>query len=123
MAYLLDTSILVRLANIADAQFVEADRAIARLEQRGESLHVTAQNLIEFRNVATRPKSINGLGLSIAETESKAAIFESTFALLPETADIYPAWKSLVAALGVIGKRVHDARFVAVCRVHGVTHL
>jgi predicted nucleic acid-binding protein len=123
MAYLIDTSILIRLANVADAQFAEADRAIARLEQLSEKLHVTAQNLVEFRNVATRPKALNGLGLTIAEAESKSAIFEGSFPLLPETIDIFPAWKALVTALGVIGKRVHDARLVAVCHVHKVTHL
>ena len=123
MVYLVDTSILIRIANVADAQFAEADRAIARLEQRGETLHVTAQNLVEFRNVATRPAAVNGLGLTIFEAESKGGIFEASFSLLPETADIYPAWKALVAALGVIGKRVHDARLVAVCHVHNVTHL
>jgi hypothetical protein len=45
------------------------------------------------------------------------------FPLLAETPDIYPAWKALVGALGVIGKQVHDARLVAVCHVHAVTHL
>ena len=54
MAYLIDTSILVRLTNVSDAQFAKADRAIAKLEQNGETLHLTAQNLIEFRNVATQ---------------------------------------------------------------------
>jgi len=43
--------------------------------------------------------------------------------LVAETPDIDPAWKALVGALGVIGKQVHDARLVAVCHVHGVTHL
>ena len=28
-----------------------------------------------------------------------------------------------MTALAVIGKQVHDARLVAVCHVHGVTHL
>jgi hypothetical protein len=40
-----------------------------------------------------------------------------------DTHDIYPAWKALVTALGVVGKQVHDARLVAVCHVHRVTHL
>ena len=40
-----------------------------------------------------------------------------------ETPDIYPAWKTLVCDLGVIGKQVHDARLVAVCHVHVVTHV
>lgn len=39
------------------------------------------------------------------------------------TPAIYPAWKAIVGALGVVGKQVHDARLVAVCHAHGVTHL
>lgn len=49
--------------------------------------------------------------------------FERAFPLLPETPDIYPAWRAIVDGLGVIGKTVHDARLVAVCHVHGVTQL
>jgi hypothetical protein len=49
--------------------------------------------------------------------------FESLFSVLPETPDIYPAWKSLVSQSGVIGKQVHDARLVAVCHVHKLSHL
>jgi hypothetical protein len=79
--------------------------------------------MVEFRNIATRPVAVNGLGLSTADTEALAATFEASFPVLPETPNIYPAWKALVGALGVIGKRVHDARLVAVCHVHGVTHL
>jgi hypothetical protein len=43
--------------------------------------------------------------------------------LLVETPDIFPAWKAIVMALGVIGKQVHDARLVAVCHVYAVTNL
>jgi hypothetical protein len=60
--------------------------------------------LIEFRNVATRRKPTNGLGLSVAEAEAKAAVFEASFSLLPDTAGVFPAWKSLVRAVGVIGR-------------------
>lgn len=123
MAYLLDTGVLARLANSADAFYPAASRAVVELHRRGEALHVTPQNLIEFRNVATRPASANGLGLPVAEAEAKAATSEATFPLLPERPDIYPAWKALVTALGVVGKQVHDAPLVAVCHVHGVTHL
>src|SRR5262249_6715808 len=123
MAHLVDTSILARLANTADALHPVAAGAVFELHQRGEVLHITAQNLVEFRNLATRPKSVNGLGLSAMDAEAKAAVFEGKFPLLAETADIYPAWKALVGALGIIGKRVHDARLVAVCHVHAVTHM
>jgi predicted nucleic acid-binding protein len=123
MAYLVDTSVLARLANTADPFYAIAAHAVLELHRRGEVLHLTAQNLIEFRNLATRPKAVNGLGLSAVDAEAKAAVFEGTFPLLAETPDIYPAWKALVGALGIIGKQVHDARLVAVCHVHTVTHL
>ena len=123
MAFLLDTSILIRLANVADASYPLADRAIMELHRRGEVLHLTPQNLVEFRNVATRPAAVNGLGLAATATEAKAAGFEALFPLLPETPDVYPAWKVLVAKAGVLGNRVHDARLAAVCHVHRVSHL
>lgn len=123
MAYLLDTNVLVRLANAADPRYAIADRAVLELHRCGEVLHLTPQILIEFRNVATRPIAVNGLGLSAADAEIQSAGFETRFALLEETPDIYPAWKALVAALGIIGRQVHDARLVAVCHVHKVTHL
>lgn len=123
MAHFLDTSILARLANTTDPLHAVAAQAVLELHRRGEVLHITAQNLVEFRNMATRPKAVNGLGLSAVDAEAKAAGFEAKFSLLPETPDIYLAWKALVSALGIIGKRVHDARLVAVCHVHAVTHL
>src|SRR5207237_3832342 len=74
-------------------------------------------------SVATRPIVLNGLGLSTVDAEAQAAVFEAAFPLLAETPDIYPAWKALVGALGVIGKQVHDARLIAVCHAHAVAHL
>ena len=123
MAFLLDTSVLGRLADRADSLYAVGDWAVTELHRRGEVLHLTAQNLVEFRNIATRPRAANGLGLTPAEAEAKAADFEAIFPLLIETADIYPAWKRLVAAAAVIGKQVHDARLVAVCHANGVSHL
>ena len=123
MAYLLDTNLLVRLGNTLDAQHTVAAGAVFELHRRDELLHITPQVLIEFRNVATRPTALNGLGLSLVAAEAKAAVFQATFPLLAETPEIYPAWKVLVESLGVVGKQVHDARLVAVCHIHGVTHL
>ena len=123
MAHLVDTSIVARLANTADPFRLVAARAVLALHRRGEVLHLTPQNLVEFRSMATRPKALNGLGLSVVDVEAKAAVFEATFPLLAETPDIYPAWKALVQALVIIGKQVHDARLIAVCHVYGITHV
>src|SRR3954462_13685692 len=123
MPFLIDTSVLVRLANAMDAQHSDAARAVLELHRRGEVLHITPQVLIEFRNVATRSKSANGAGLPIADAEAHTAAFESRFAMLEERPAISPGWKTIFGGLGVIGKPVHDARLVAVCHVHGVAHM
>ena len=86
-------------------------------------LHITPRNPVEFRNFATRPIGVNGLELPASAADGLAATFEAAFSLLNETQDIYPAWKALVGALGVLGKQVHDARLMAVCHVYGVSHL
>jgi len=123
VAYLLDTNVLVRLANVNDVAYLVAGRALAALHRRGEVVHITPQNLIEFRNVGPRPLALNGLGLTSLGVELKSIGFESSFPLLPDTPAIYPAWKTLVSAAKVIGKQVHDARLMAVCQVYGLTHL
>jgi len=123
MVILIDTSVLVRMANQTDAAYPVALAAVAELHRRSEVLHITSQNLIEFRNVATRPLAVNGLGMTLQQAELAADLYESRFPLLPETDGIHSTWKSIVTALGVIGKQVHDARLVAICHVHQIFHL
>lgn len=68
VAHLIDASILARLANTSDASHSVAARAVVELHRRGEILHITPQNLVEFRNAATRPTAANGLGLAAVES-------------------------------------------------------
>ena len=120
MRYVVDTSLLGRLANADDLAHPLARAAVVELRRRRETLMTAAQNLIEFRNFATRPRAANGLELSVSEAEAKAAEFESLFALAPDSPDIYPVWKSLAKASVAIGKQVHDVRLVAICQVHQI---
>ncbi len=120
MTALTDSSILMRLANPADPDYSTAGDAATELRRRGWMLRVSPQNLIEFRGAATRPVAVNGLGLTAAEADAWQTKFQADFPLLPDTADIFPAWERLVSALGVVGKQVHDARLAAVRDVHGV---
>ncbi len=123
MSHLVDTSLLLRLANIDDPLEPIAVNAIGTLHRQNEVLQIAPQNLIEFRGSATRPIEVNGLGLTSVEADIKAAGFETAFPLLQEISDIYPAWKALVQAAGVTGKQVHDACLVAICQVYGITHI
>jgi predicted nucleic acid-binding protein len=121
--YLLDTSVLARLANATDAQYSFATRAVLSLHRDDHHLFIAPQNLVEFRSVATRPISVNGLGLSGDIVERQTAAFERAFTLLAETEAVYPAWKRIVQASGTIGKQVHDARLIAVCEVNAIKGL
>jgi predicted nucleic acid-binding protein len=123
VTHLLDTSILVRLANVRDARFGDAVQFNWDLSRAGHMPCVTPQTLIEFRAVATRPASANGLNMSVAEAIGHTTAFEEAFGMLPDTPEIFPAWKAIVDGLGIRGKQVHDARLAAVCHVHGTRHL
>jgi hypothetical protein len=82
VADLIETSILGRLANVADVFPPVAPRAVVELHWRGEILPVTPQNLIEFRNAATGPVFANGLGRTAAEAAARSSIFEGAFSML-----------------------------------------
>ena len=123
MAYLLDTNILLRESNTADVQHTVVHRALSKLHLAGETLHIAPQILIEFRNVATRAISLNGLGYLAADAESESARFQRLFQLLPETPALFPAWETIVHAHGVIGKQVHDARLAAICQLFTVPYV
>jgi predicted nucleic acid-binding protein len=121
--YLLDTNILVRLVDRTSARYAVAVAAVASLLAQGHELYITAQNLIEFWSVATRPHSANGLGWDTTRVLAELNDIRSRFPLLDDTPDVFPTWLRLVSAEGVSGRQVHDARLVAVMDVHSITHL
>jgi predicted nucleic acid-binding protein len=123
MLCLVDTSILVRLANAEDPSHAQAVGAIAALWQAGDSLHVAPQNLVEFWSVATRPLAANGLGLSVADAAAILDVYQAEFVLLPETAALFAAWRAVLNSVEVLGKQAHDARLAAHCHVHAIDSL
>ncbi|MBW3625749.1 MAG: PIN domain-containing protein, partial [Armatimonadetes bacterium] len=123
MSTLSDTNILARRILPDDPQYHATQHALDLLRQRGETLHVTPQNLVEFRALATRPMEANGLGFTSQQASEEANEIERLFPLLHEMPDIYPLWRDLVDAYGVVGRQVYDARLVAIMLAHGVTHL
>ena len=121
--YLFDTNIWLRLVQPASPQHTLAVEALAVLLVRGDTVALTAQNLIEFWSVASRPVAANGLGWSIAVVDQEVERLLAQAALLEDTPAIFPHWRTLVTTYGISGRRVHDARLVAVMLAHGITHL
>lgn len=64
-AYLLDTNIWLRSVQREAPQHPLAVEALATLLAQGNDLFITAQNVIEFWSVASRPTGANGLGWSV----------------------------------------------------------
>ena len=120
---LLDTNILLRSANHAAPEHTQVSKAIEYLLNEEPDLCYTAQNIVEFWNVSTRPREKNGFGLGLSEADREATLIETQFTLLPETPRIDEQWRDVLLSYGVFGVQVHDARLFAVMRAHGVQHL
>jgi predicted nucleic acid-binding protein len=123
MSYLVDTNVLLWRAQRSSAHHTLAKTAISSLRQRGESLYIAPQNILEFWNAATRPVYANGLGYTPQEALRRIRPLERLFQCAPDAPDIYREWKYLAQQVGFSGKQVHDARLVAVMRVYGITHI
>lgn len=123
MRYLVDTNVLLRSIEASHPMNAITVNAIQSLLSRGEDLCIMPQNLIEFWAVATRPTSVNGLGLPFAEALMELSELKLIFTLQPDTSDIFAEWENLLVHHQVIGKQVHDTRLVAAMRVHRITHL
>lgn len=121
--YLLDTNILLRMSDKTSPVNLLAGRAAATLLRQRNRVFITSQNIIEFWVVATRPAQVNGLGWSVEKTRTEIEQILSQFPLLEETSEIFPYWLNLVTTYELQGKRVHDARLVAVMLTYGITHL
>src|SRR5438876_10340700 len=123
MSYLIDTNVLLRLAQPKNPQQSEADRALRSLRRQPEPLGIIPRNLIEFWAVATRPAANNGLNLTVDESAQQIRKLKGLFTVLPDTPDIFSEWERIVVQYQVSGKQAHDARLVAAMSVHNLTHL
>jgi predicted nucleic acid-binding protein len=89
----------------------------------GDRVYITAQNLIEFWAVATRPVDANGFGWDARQAEQEVGKLLNFFLFLDDTPSVFRHWLALVTAHTVSGKQVHDARLAAVMEAHGVASI
>lgn len=114
---------LLRLADEQSAEHGVALRAVEHLLARGVSVFISAQVLVEFWAVATRPAEVNGLGWPVATTAEAIGSLRDQFPLLDEIPDVLDRWFEVVRHCQVRGKRAHDARLAALLLVHGIRGL
>jgi predicted nucleic acid-binding protein len=121
--YLADTNLLLRLADPTAPQHSMATQVFVQLLRRGDEIFLTPQNFIEFWAVATRPVAANGFGWNARRAVREVAELQERFPLLADTPEIFTRWLELVKQFSISGKRVHDARLVAVLQAHAVENL
>jgi predicted nucleic acid-binding protein len=123
MTYLLDTNVLLRLAQPNHPMHSFAVYAVTRLHEQEGALWIIPQNLIEFWTVATRPLNVNGLGMTVETASQEVTRIKAFFPLHPDRPEIFQLWEKLVIQHQVMGKQAHDTRLVAAMRVYQITHL
>jgi predicted nucleic acid-binding protein len=114
-----DTNILLRNAAPDHPMHNISQRAVEFLRQRGDNPSLIPQNLVEFRTVATRPLSVNGLGMD--QVKAEIAKIKQFFPIFEDVPAIFAEWERLVETYGASGKQNHDARIVAAMNVHNIT--
>ena len=120
MKVLIDTNILLRIAQLTSSDRPTAKSAIVSLVNADYQLCIVPQVIYEFWVVASRPVSANGLGMDPASTERSVNQILNDFDLLKDERGIFAIWQSLVRSRNVSGKTAHDARLVAAMQRHGI---
>ena len=124
MDILADTGILLRFMEPNDPLCLLVQDAVKVLRGRGDRIVFALQNAAEFWNVSTRPVTARGgMGLSIAETDRRLTVIETTFPTLHDLKLTFGIWRKLIVAHSVKGKQVHDARLVALMKTNGIAHI
>src|ERR1700712_3371023 len=121
--YLIDTNILLRFADRTHPLYPIVRSAVDKLHDTGHQLQVSSQNCIEFWNVATRPITKNGFGLSPANADQLLSLIEQFFPLLLDHPKTYSIWRQLILDFNVSGVQVHDARLIATMKLNNLTHI
>ena len=123
MRYLIDTNVVLRRADADSIDNAACADAVVTLLEADHDLCVCAQILIEFWAVSTRPKDVNGLGMTSAVVSQLTTDLRKTFTCLPEPPDMADRWQAVADKHSVAGKQAHDARIVAIMNAHGISRI
>jgi predicted nucleic acid-binding protein len=110
MRILVDTNILLRTIEPGHPQHAIATEATDLLRRQGDVLCLVPQILYEFWVVATRPRNVNGLGMSPSDAEAAVTEFLQFFTLLRDERAIFEHWFDLVVQQGVRGVNARPTR-------------
>jgi predicted nucleic acid-binding protein len=111
---LTDTGVLLRFFERSAVDHAAVVKALEELWRNGHDLFTSAQNVVEFWNVSTRPLTARGgYGHAPADVDQRVKVIDATWNVLPFTVQAYTHWRRIVIDYQVTGVSVHDARIVA----------
>lgn len=116
----LDTNVLLTATDALRPHHGQAQQLFQEAGSRGFHLAVSGQILREYLAVATRPATLNGLGLEIPDAVANVERFLEFTNLFEETAMVALRLRELVGTRSIRGKAVHDANIVATMLVHRI---
>lgn len=123
MEVLLDTNILLRMAQTSHPMHTAAVGAVVKLEQAGHCLCIFLRNLYEYWVVCTRPLGEHGLGMPVEAAAAEMDRLTGLFNLRHEPSSVLARWLDLVKEYRVAGKTAHDAHLVAAMQALGIPSL
>ena len=108
MKVLIDANILLRVAQPTMASHAASLAALTQLANADYDLCLVPQSIYEYWVVATRPITVNGLGLTIAVVDQQIQDLLSRFTLLHDERGRLAHWYKFVATNSVHGRLAHD---------------
>lgn len=118
-----DTNILLIATDSSRKNHKVAKQLFRSFIEKGYSIGISGQVIREYLVVATRPVSVNGLGLSPSQAVHNAEQFRNRCRFIEETRVSAALLQRLVVQYDLKGKRIHDANIVAAMRSLGIHHL
>lgn len=118
-----DTNVLLSATAPARVLHRQALAVLDEWPRTGVELCLSGQVVREYLVVATRPLSVNGLGLSVSDAVGNIEAVLARARLLDEHGRVTTRLLELVGQARTNGKRIHDANVVATAMEHGVGKL
>ncbi len=117
---MLDTNVLIAATDEGRAEHHDALTVVNDWAAGHTELCTSGQILREYLAVATRPVSMNGLGLHLPDALGNVSAIRARVTLLAEDAKVADRLLGLLADVECRGKQVHDANLIATMLAYGI---
>lgn len=122
-AWLIDTNLLMRSADVDSAQHSIAADCLCELAARKKMVFASNQTYFECWVVATRPIGSGGLGWDESRASNLLNKARKQFLNLRDPENIVQEWLRILQTYHITGYKSHDMRLVAYARLHRIPRI